>query len=270
VPAARRRAFARTPLVPARAGLPDLTRLAPSARSIALGLAVLAAAAGAYVLARQTSLFAVQSIDVRGGTPALRAQVRQALDDLRGRSLLRVDGDAVATAVVPIPSLRTFTYDRAFPHTLRVTVTAERPVLVLRQVPGSAAYLVAGSGRVLRSLRHPRLSPLPRLWVTKSVRIDVGAELPAALAGAATALADLRGAALPGGVRVVSAGRSALTLVLGSGVEVRLGDAGDLRLKLAVARRILRLAGASAGSGSYLDVSVPGRPVLAQKAQVGG
>ena len=43
--------------------------------------------------------------------------------------------------------------------------------------------------------------------------------------------------------------------------EVRLGDASDLALKLAVARRILP---ALAGVGGYLDVSVPERPVAGQ------
>ena len=52
-----------------------------------------------------------------------------------------------------------------------------------------------------------------------------------------------------------------LTLVLHSGLEVRLGDAGDLRLKLAVARRLLLIQGAETVA-SYVDVSVPERPVM--------
>jgi hypothetical protein len=59
-------------------------------------------------------------------------------------------------------------------------------------------------------------------------------------------------------------------LVLGGGLDVRLGDQGDLKLKLAIARRILRAtAAATAGSG-YLDVSVPERPVLFLNSQVVG
>ena len=42
--------------------------------------------------------------------------------------------------------------------------------------------------------------------------------------------------------------KDALTLVLGHGTEVRLGDIGDLRLKLTIARRILRLAAGSEGA----------------------
>ena len=49
-----------------------------------------------------------------------------------------------------------------------------------------------------------------------------------------------------------------LVFHLRSGVELRLGDPTDVRLKLAVARRALR--GLPAGT-AYLDVSVPERPV---------
>ena len=49
--------------------------------------------------------------------------------------------------------------------------------------------------------------------------------------------------------------------VLRSGLQVRLGDAGDLRLKLVVARRILAATGRRISDG-YVDVSVPERPVV--------
>ena len=60
---------------------------------------------------------------------------------------------------------------------------------------------------------------------------------------AAAALAPLAGIAFPAHVRAVRATETELTLVLRSGLELRLGDAGDLRLKLAVARQLLLLAG---------------------------
>jgi hypothetical protein len=60
----------------------------------------------------------------------------------------------------------------------------------------------------------------------------------------------------------VSIGKGELTLTLGGGLQVLLGDPGDIRLKLAVARRILRQTGAAAAGSGYLDVSVPARAVL--------
>jgi cell division protein FtsQ len=250
--------------------VPEAGQLIPSLRSVAIGLVLLALAVGGYLAARETSLVAVTTVDVRGGTPVLRAQVRAALGEELGRSLLKVDGADVAQRVASLPEVRSFTYDRAFPHTLRVVVQREMPVLVVRRVPGTDAFLVAASGRVMRLLAHPRLSSLPRLWVKKDVSLTVGQRLPRDVAGAASALAALRGAALPGGVTTVSVGKGELTLALGGGLEVRLGDPGDIRLKLAVARRILQATGAATGGQGYLDVSLPERPVLNTNPRVGG
>jgi POTRA domain-containing FtsQ-type protein len=268
---ARRRTTARTAIAPARRGTLELGRLAPSGRSIAVGLALAVLAAAAYLGARDTSVFAVRTIDVRGGTATLRAQVRAALAAENGRSLVRVDTDSIEHALATVPGVRGFSSDRVFPHTLRVTVQPERAVLVLRVVPGKTAYLVSARGRVMRRLAHSRLSSLPRLWATKDVHATVGDRLSGPPGDAATALAALQGSSWPGGVRLLRSSTSELAIVLGSGFELRLGDGSDLRLKYAVARRILRASGAaSAGAGSYLDVSVPERPVLYAKAQVGG
>lgn len=246
----------------------DVRSFLPSGRSILIALAILAAAAGAYAVARETSVFAVRAIDVRGGTPAIRAQVRAALAPELGRSLLRVNGSELGQRLSALSTVRSFHYDRSFPSTLKVTVTAERPVLVIRQ--GKAAYLVSASGRVIRTLAHPRLAGLPRLWLpTKAEQPRVGAELPEAALAAAVAAAPLASAPLPGGVKAVLSNGSRLDLELASGFQVRLGGVGDLRLKLAIARRILRVTGVAYAPG-YIDVSVPERPVLYSNSQVGG
>jgi cell division protein FtsQ len=266
--AARRRTIAGAAPVQVRGSLPDVRQLTPSSRSLVIGIALALLAAGAYFGARDTSVFAVRTLEVRGGDAELRQQVRDALAGDLGTSLLRVNGGIVASSIDPLPGVRSFTFDRAFPHTLRVTVKREVPVLVVRQVPGTAAFLVGASGRVIRTLPHPHLSHMPRLWVTKAVDVQVGSALPPQLAAAATALAPLQGAALPGGVSAVRVGKDELTLALGGGLEVRLGDTGDLRLKLAIARRILAQTDAATGGTGYLDVSVPLRPVLSTIPQV--
>ena len=93
----------------------------------------------------------------------------------------------------------------------------------------------------MRKVDDPRRSRLPRLWVGKSVQLATGETLPLDQGRiAAAAVAPIARRAYPGGVRTVVSGKEALTLVLGEGTEVRLGDLGDLRLKLAIARRILR------------------------------
>jgi hypothetical protein len=257
-------------VLPARRGGLELGRVAPSGRSLAIGFALGVLALLAYVGARETSVFAVRTIDVRGGTPVLRAQVRAALAGEAGLSLLRVDADGVSRALAAVSGVRDFSYDRAFPHTLRVVVRPEHPVLVLRVVPGKAAYLVSATGRVIRPLVHAHRSSLPRLWVTKDVHVSVGERLGTVPAAAARALAALQGSTWPRGVQLVRTGANELTLVLGSGFELRLGDTGDLRLKFAIARRILRATGAATVPSGYVDVSVPKRPVLFTDSPVGG
>jgi hypothetical protein len=268
--AARKRSSSRTAVLPARRTAPSfqLARLAPSGRSVLVGVALFALAVGGYVAARETSIFAVRTIEIRGGDKALQAQVRAALAGEVGQSLMKIDGNSLGRRIAPLPGVRAFRHDRAFPNTLRIVVRPEQPVLVLRS--GADAYLVASTGRVIRTLTHPRLSHLPRLYVArKDVQVKVGDPLPPSIGAAATALAPLQGAPLPGGVRLVRGGKE-LTLVLGSGLELRLGDHGDLQLKLAIARRILHATTAQATAGDYLDVSVPERPVLFLKSQVAG
>jgi cell division protein FtsQ len=258
--AARRRATARAAVLPARRGLPDVGRLAPSGRSLALGLLLLALAVGGYLGARETSVFAVRDLEVAGGSPRVKAEVRRALAPELGRSLVRVDGDELERRLAAVPDVLSIRFDRAFPHTLRVVVRPERPALLLRR--GAEGWVVSARGRVLRPVRNTRLSSLPRTWVPRNATVRVGELLQPESGGlAAAALAPLAGSRFPGRIHVVRAGKGELTLVLRSGAEVRLGDTGDLRLKLAIARRILLATGAASG-GAYIDVSVPERPVL--------
>ena len=266
--AARKRSNSRAAVLPARRAVPELARLAPSGRSILLGVGLFVLATGAYFGARDTSVFAVQKLAVTGGTPAIRAEVRAALAPDLHRSLLRIDGSDLDRRLAPLPDVHSFRYDRAFPHTLRIVLRQERAVLVVRR--GHDAFLVAASGRVLRPLDHPRRSGLPRLWVKKDVALQAGAQLPGHMIAAPVVLASLQNARLPGGVKDVRVGENELTLDLSGGLEVRLGDTSDLRLKLAIARRILRATGAVLAGPGYLDVSVPERPVLLSKSQVGG
>jgi hypothetical protein len=103
--------------------------------------------------------------------------------------------------------------------------------------------------------------------VRKSVPVEAGRVLGVVDGGrAARALAALAGMPLPLPVRSARADAQSLSFVLGSGVELRLGNPRELQLKLAIARRILH----GTEDFSYLDVSVPERPVAGPKAQVGG
>ncbi len=235
------------------------SRLAPSGRSLLLGFALLALAAGAYTAARETSVFAVRSVEVRGARPAVAAQVERELAPALGQSLLALDLTRLRHRAEALPTVLAVSFDRAFPYTLNIVVTPERPVAVARQ--GAGSWLLSARGRVMGELDRGARRGLPRLWLKRDVKIEVGALLTGETASAVRAVAPLARTPLPGRVSLVRVTPDELTLVQRSGLEVRLGDASDLALKLAVARRILP---ALAGVGGYLDVSVPERPVAGQ------
>jgi len=239
----------------------------PSGRSIAIGLALLVAAAGLYAGARETSVFAVQRVEVVGGQPRVQTAVRRALRDERGTSLVRVDPQVLAAALVErVPEVESATVDRAFPHTLAVRIRPERAVAVLRR--GGSSWVVSAHARVLRAIPHGALLSLPRIWLGRGDALEPGDHVDGESgARPVAALAPLRGYGLH--PRTVRASADEVTLVLRTGVELRLGDTGDLRLKFAIARKVLRTLG-DAGTGGYVDVSVPQRPVASANPQVGG
>jgi hypothetical protein len=263
VPAARkptsRTAVLELPSRGAPLALP-LSRLLPSGRALIVGFAIVALAVGGYIAARETSLFAVDRIEVTGARPSVVARVEAALGPIHGTSLVSLDAAAIDRRLEVLPDVRLVSYDRAFPHTAKIVVSAERPVAVLRK--GAQAWLVTDRGRVLEQLDDASGWSLPRIWIADAAVPGNGDVLDAE-EGLAPAL--LLG-------RVLSADRSffqrvkearavegQLMLVLGTGTEVRLGAADDLPLQVAVASRVLDQVGADP---EYVDVSVPERAVV--------
>jgi cell division protein FtsQ len=261
--AARKKATVRTAALPVKRGHPlELRRLIPSGRSVLAGLALLALAGGAYAAALKTSVFAVRRVEIVGGSARTQAEVKTALTPELGRSLLRVNDGDVQRLLSSVTTVLSVRVDREFPHTIKIRIRPERPALLLRQ--GADGWVVSTNGRVLSQVKNVRLSSLPRTYVPHNVPITVGSTLTPEGGGlAAAAVAPLVGTHLFGNVRFVMTGDKELTLRLRSGVQVRLGDAGDLRLKFAITRRILAVLGPDATQG-YVDVSVPERPVLGQ------
>jgi hypothetical protein len=236
---------------------PRLAALLPSARSVAVGFALAAIGAGTYGLARETSLFAVERIEVAGAPPGVAQEVRTALAGLDGRSLLGLRAEDVERRVLALPSVVAVRYDRAFPHALRITILPERPVAVARR--GTESWLLSARGRVIRPLPRRALLSLPRIWLTRAVPVEPGATLADNAGGApARALALLAATPLSERIRSAAYEDGELRFTLASGVELRFGSPGSLRLKLAIARRIL--VGLPAGT-RYVDLSVPERPV---------
>jgi cell division protein FtsQ len=222
-------------------------------------LLILLTAVGLYAAARTTSAFAVERITVDGAPPDVAAQVQKALAPAVGESLLGIDLADFAQRAESVPMVAGASFDRGFPHTLRIAVVPELPVAVLRQ--GSSSWLAAQGGRVVAELGKGARPGLPRVWLKRDVEIVLGERVAGLTLQAIKAVAPLRARPLPLAVASVAATREELTLVLRTGLELRLGDGSDLPVKLEVARQVLPELG---GSGGYLDLSVPERPVAGQ------
>jgi cell division protein FtsQ len=218
-------------------------------------LGILLLALGGYLLARETSLFAIDRIEVEGASPRVAGQVQRALASLAGSPLVGLDGSAVLRKVDALPTVVRASYDRAFPHTLRLTVVPERPAAVLRS--GTSSWLVSTRGRVMERLGARALPKLPRIWVPAHTPARLGGALTRSGAATSARAAGLAGA-FASRIASVSFTGGALVFRLRSGLELVLGDPVDVKLKVAVAERALAVL----PSGStFLDVSIPGRPV---------
>lgn len=235
-------------------------RLIPSGRVLLICFAALAAVVGAYLAARTTSMFAVQTIEVTGARPSVVQRVDAALGPLDGTSLLSLDAAAIDRRLTPLRDVSLISYDRAFPHTAKIVVSAERPVAVLRK--GSQAWIVTERGRVLDPLDDATTSHLPRIWVADASVPSTGdllsadeARLPAVVLGRALSANQ----PLFADIREARETEDGLVLILRSGTEIRLGAADEVGLQLAVAQHVLEAVGPGA---AYVDVSVPERAVV--------
>ena len=212
----------------------------------------------AYAAARYTSLFALEELEIAGGSPAVREAVREAGAPFLGDSLVGLDQDEVRRRLAALPSVRAVTVDRAFPHTLQIVVVPERALAVVRN--GREAWVVSERGRVISAADAD--APQPVVWTTSEPDLA-----PGAVVGSENILLALQALrrlprGLPERVDTARASYGEITVVLAGGLEIRLGGPHQLALKLAVAARVLgTMAAEDRAALDYLDVSVPEKAV---------
>ena len=245
--------------------------LRPQLRTPTLRIAVLVTGLVAllgllYLGARETTVFAAKDIEVTGGSRAVRESVRDAVQPVVGESLVALDQEELRRRLEALPTVRAVQLDRAFPHTLRIVVSPEHPLAVLRQ--GEEEWLVSAQGRVMRTL-EPGSSSRPVVDVGDAVAVVPGDVVN--VSDVRHALAALR--RLPRGFPVaidtVRVEEGGVFLDLAGGAELRLGGLRQLALKLVVATRVLKaLTAYERADLGYLDVTVPERPVAGLKSQL--
>ncbi len=219
--------------------------------AIAIGLLVLWAA---YTLwFRNLSLFAIDDVTVTGATtnaPAIKKAVEQAAQDM---TILHLKDDQLRDAVSHFPTVASVGASTSFPHGLQVTVTERLPVAFIKVGPRRTA--VSSDGYLLLGASFDP-KELPRIEGTTAQ----GARLQ----GDAAAQAAILGATPPPLRDQVTGSswddaRGGVVVGLDGGPDLRFGDGSRARDKWTAALAVL--SSSEHGSPSYLDVSVPDRPV---------
>ena len=233
-------------------------------RALLIGLGIVSALGLLYLGARETPVFALRTVEIQGAPPNMRQAVLQSLEETRGTSLVSLDGDAVVRRLEALPSVQSVSYDRAFPHTLRLVVLPEQPVAVVNQA--SSLWVVSVRGRVIGRTSAADAPELPRVRYLPATPLAAGQFL--ADEGTKTVLAALAETPkrMPLPIHSARLEDGELTLVLAGEAETRplllLGEAEDVRTKLRVAALVLRkLEAEERATLAYLDVTLPDRPV---------
>jgi cell division protein FtsQ len=240
---------------------------APSTRALSIAASVVAAIGLLYLGARETSVFALDDLEVSGVSSSARRSIEAAAKPYVGESLVALDQSELRRQLESLSTVRSVRMDRAFPHTLRITVVPERPLAVVRRGPD--AWLVSEHGRVIRELDQGRRNIRTNVWTSADSSLVVGGTV--ADAELRTVLDALRRVpdSFPARVSMARVDEEEVTLVLAGGSELRLGEPTALPLKLAVAARVLaRLSADERAELGYLDVAVPALPVGGDKSQL--
>lgn len=223
-------------------------------RRLVAGAVIAIALYGGYMLwFRNLSWFAIDEVSVEGATTSerqIQAAVASATEDM---TTLHIKDDELAAAVSRFPTVASVKADASFPHGLHVTIRERLPVAVA-EIRGRQVA-VSPDGYMLVGLSFdPKKLPSIDGASASGARLDERAGAQAAILGAAPEplrdrLAGSSWEEEDGGVVIDLEGAPALLF----------GDGSRAEDKWAAAVAVL--SSEERGSPSYLDVSVPERPV---------
>ena len=229
--------------------------LSPRVRGrLLIALAVLALLATVYYAwFRDSSFVAVERVTVTGiktdDAPRIRARLTAVARDM---STLNVDKDALMRALPVGAAVADLRVTTDFPHGMRIEVI-QSPAVAVLVAPGKR-MAVAGDGVVLKGVRSSNVPTISVDSVPGSGRLGRG-RARQLVAAAAAAPTPLRGRIER--MRYLSA--KGLVAYLERGPQVILGDSTALAAKWAATAAIL--ADKESRGASYVDVSIPDRPV---------
>ena len=232
---------------------PAASRAVIRRRLLAAAVVLLVLYGGYMLWFRNLSLFAINDVTVEGATTKER-EIRSAVEQVAGdMTTLHIKDGELQDAVARFPTVASVGASTSFPHGLEVTITERLPVAFIRV--GGTETAVSADGYLLTGADFDAKA-LPRIVgaAAHGVRLDDDAAAQAAILGAT-----------PGPLRnhitatTWDDERGGVVVDLKNGPEVRFGD--GLRAQDKWKAVVAVLSGDERGSPSYLDVSVPDRPV---------
>jgi cell division protein FtsQ len=236
----------------ARPGLPGL-------RPLLLALVAVLAIGGGWLWLRDSTLVAVDRVDVTGISGPQAGAIRSAVvGAARDMTTLHVRPDELRKAVGPYPIVRDVTARADFPHRLRVHVVTYEPVGVL--VVDGTKVPVAEDGTLLRGTSASGVPELPLRHP------PAGAQITGGIVAHEGALLAAAPAPLRAKVARVFRGPRGLTARLRTGTTLFFGDPDRLRAKWAAATAVL--ADPSSQGATSLDLRVPERPAAGGLEQI--
>ena len=219
-------------------------------RAVAVAIVAAALLAGYYLWLRDSSLVAVEEVEVKGATTE-RERITAAIEAAsEGMTTLHIDDEKLREAVSQFPTVASVRADSTLLHKLTVTVTERLPVVRLKS--GGETLAASADGYVLPGVDPGEAPPIE--GAESGGRLDAEAAAQAAIVGAA-----------PEELREMLASASweeeggGVTVELEGAPELRFGDGSEAEEKWRAVAAVL--ASPDLGSPAYLDVSVPERPV---------
>jgi cell division protein FtsQ len=216
-------------------------------------MVLIALYAGYMLWFRNLSWFAIDQVTVEGASTGQR-EIQSAVEWVSGdMTTLHIKDGELRDALSHFPTIASVSASTSFPHTLHVRVTERLPVAFVQV--GGRRTAVSADGYLLPGASFDDQA-LPR--------IEGASGHGARLNGDAAAQAAALGAT-PGALRerITSSSwdedHGGVVVQLENGPEVRFGDGSRAADKWSAAVTVL--SGSERGSPSYLDVSVPDRPV---------
>ncbi|WP_281292448.1 cell division protein FtsQ/DivIB [Nocardia bhagyanarayanae] len=188
-----------------------------------------------------TPVLSVRTVDIEGLVAVPEAQVRERLEIPSGRSMLRIDTDAMARRVASIPKVGSARVQRVYPSTVKVTIVERTPVLFFESPEG--AHLLDAESVEFAIEAAP-------IGVPKLITEQPGGADPVTRAAVAV-LAVLPPALNIQVGEVVARSISDISLNLHDGRTVLWGGANDAERKAAVVLPLLTR------EGMVFDVSSP-------------